>query len=103
MTNLLMASKLFNGLFVFILGIVVVFFGITVIVIVIEGIGKIMSAKKKKAEPGTEVNVSEDLSDEISNELSDETVAVITAALTAYYFKQNSNCEFKIKKIKRIL
>ncbi len=109
MTNLLMASKLFGGLFVFILGMLVVFFGIALIVWFIEIIGKIMSAKKNKenkenkenVQPAEETTVSDYATAE-DEELSSETVAVITAALTAYYFKENSNCEFKIKKIKRI-
>lgn len=106
MTDLLLASKLFNGAFVFILGIVVVFFGIAVIILVIEGIGKIMSAKNGKSTVKTEKD--EGLASTETEELqtydgaSPEVVAAITAVLSAYYFSNESNCEFKIKKIKRI-
>ena len=37
-----------------------------------------------------------------SDELSDETVAVIMATLTAYYQQTGSNCEFIVKRIKRL-
>ena len=36
-------------------------------------------------------------------ELSDEVVAVITAAIAAYYQKENKKCEFTVKRIKRVL
>lgn len=102
MTDLLMASNLFNGLFVFVLGMLVVFFGIALIVLVISAIGKIMSAKKAKNEQKPQEDSVTEVVKETSDELSSETVAVITAALTAYYYNNASSCEFKIKKIKRI-
>lgn len=37
-----------------------------------------------------------------ANELDEETVAVITAAIMAYYQNSNPKCEFTIKRIKRI-
>lgn len=108
MTNLLLASNnLFNGAFVFVLGMLVVFFGITIIVLVISGIGKIMSIKnktatvKKKEDNDDDVAVVSDASVTYDG-ASPEVVAAITAVLSAYYFSNQSNCEFKIKKIKRI-
>lgn len=109
MTNLLLASNnLFNGAFVFVLGILVIFFGIEVIVLVISGIGKIMSAKNKKStvvededEDDDDIAVVSDASQTYEG-ASPEVVAAITAVLSAYYFSNESNCEFKIKKIKRI-
>ncbi len=102
MNNLLAFSmeNFGNGLFVFILGLLIVFFGIAVIVLVISIIGKIMSAKKKsKAQPKP---AEEQQPVTIEEGLTSETVAAITAVLSAYYFTNESNCEFKIKKIKRI-
>ncbi len=103
MNNLLAFSmeNLGNGLFVFILGLLIVFFGIAVIVLVISVIGKIMSAKKKKSEAQKNQTVSEQPAT-TEEGLTPETVAAITAVLSAYYFSNESNCEFKIKKIKRI-
>lgn len=106
MTDLLLASKWFNGAFVFLLGMLVVFFGITIIIFVVAGIGKIMSAKNGK--PTVKTEKDEDLEQTETEELqtydgaSPEVVAAITAVLSAYYFSNESNCEFKIKKIKRI-
>jgi hypothetical protein len=40
---------------------------------------------------------------ENEEELSDEVVAVITAAIAAYYQKENKKCEFTVKRIKRVL
>ena len=36
------------------------------------------------------------------DELSDEVIAVITAAVAAYYQKENKKCDFTVKRIKRI-
>lgn len=105
MTDLLLASNLFNGAFVFLLGMIVVFFGIALIILVIEGIGKIMSAKN--GQPNVEEDEEPVVTDTASTSLeyegvSPEVVAAIGAVLSTYYFSTESNCEFKIKKIKRI-
>lgn len=107
MTDLLLASEWFNGAFVFLLGLVVVFFGITVIILVISGIGKVMTLKDKrptvKKEDEDEPVVTDTASTSIEYEgVSPEVVAAISAVLSTYYFSTESNCEFKIKKIKRI-
>lgn len=99
--NNFLASNLANGLFVFVLGLLIVFFGISVIVLVISIIGKIMSAKKKRSEKKTTETVNEQPATQQEG-ITPETVAAITAVLSAYYFSNESNCEFKIKKIKRI-
>ena len=39
---------------------------------------------------------------DISDEITEETVAIITAAIMAYYEKNNPKCEFTVKRIKRI-
>ncbi len=104
MTELLLASKWFNGAFVFLLGMVVVFFGIAVIILVIEGIGKIMTAKKAvpTVTEDDDVLPTETQETQTYDGASPEVVAAITAVLSQYYFSTESNCEFKIKKIKRI-
>lgn len=104
MTDLLLASNWFNGAFVFLLGMVVVFFGIIVIVLVITGIGKVMSAKngKPKVEEDEEPAVDTVSASQEYEGVSPEVVAAISAVLSTYYFSTESNCEFKIKKIKRI-
>lgn len=105
MTGLL-ASNLVNGLLVFIIGLLVVFLGIALIVIVISIIGKIFATKKEpkveKEEPAIEPVVQIPQTPQTSG-VTPQEVAAITAVLTAYFMSgDQNNCEFKIKKIKRI-
>lgn len=102
--------KLFNsaietGLFVFILGILIVFLGMGIIVLVISGIGKIMTAaKNKKSEPSkkeTSPAASSAAPSATADGVSQEVVAAITAAIACYYSQSGSNCEFVVKKIKK--
>lgn len=100
----LFGSAVETGLFVFFLGVLVVFFGIAIIVAVITLIGKIMTAVKNKksnapakAEPAAVTAVSA----QSANGVSPEVVAVITAAVNAYYEKNNEKCEFAVKKLKK--
>ena len=58
---------------------------------------------KKKEEKAAEKIEEPAISEKTSaDELSEETVAVITAAIMAYYAKENPKCEFTVKRIKRI-
>jgi hypothetical protein len=49
-------------------------------------------------------SVQEEIKPQASNEdeLSDEVIAVITAAIAAYYQQENKKCEFTVKRIKRL-
>ena len=95
--------NLSQGLFVFLLGILVVFFGIALIVLVVSVIGKIMSVKDEKAKAKKEIQETQsEIVEEVYEDIPDHVKAAIVAAITAYYFNQRSNCEFKVKKIKRI-
>ena len=88
------------------IGFLVVFAGIAFLVLVVWLVGQLMakakgvtSFKKKKPivekiEPNSVANPSE--------EVDEETVAVIMAALTAYYETNCPKCEFTVKRIKRI-
>lgn len=88
------------GVFVFLLGLLIVFFGMAIIVLVISLIGNVMkrSAEKKKTEnaPTAAPAVSENAEDDGA------IVAAIIAAVTAFYAREGSPCEFKVKRIKRI-
>ena len=86
------------------LGFATVFLGIAFLILVVWLVGKVMSAtakkeKVQKAKPEaletSPVAVKQD-------DLDEETVAIITAALMAYYVKENRRCEFTVKRIKRI-
>lgn len=97
-----MDTPLGNGLFVFVLGVLVVFLGVLVIVLAVSICGKIMnkSTEEKKEEIKVEI-VSEPTVTQ-SEELPDHIKAAIVAVISAYYFDRKSTCDFKVKKIKRI-
>ena len=100
--NALLMTDVGTGLFVFLLGLSVVFFGMIIIVLVITVIGKIMKANDdKKAKKAVSAPAVEDA---LPTAEGDDTkvVAAIIAAITAYYFAENNDCEFKVKRIKRI-
>lgn len=88
-----------------VLGFAIVFVGIAFLILVVwlvgramvkanAGVGKVKEIKTPVAESIVVADVSEDL--------TDETVAVITAAIMAYYQQTNPKCEFTVKRIKRI-
>ncbi len=87
------------------LGFLIVLLGIAFLIFVVWAVGKLMvlfekkqAASKKQKEP---IKV-QPIIEQSEEELSDEVVAVITAAIAAYYQKENKKCEFTVKRIKRI-
>ena len=88
------------------LGFIVVFLGIAFLILLVWSVGQLMvkfqaakSAPKKAIEvPSTPKSIVEQSEDE----LSDEVIAVITAAIAAYYQQENKKCEFTVKRIKRL-
>lgn len=90
-----------DGVLYALLGYVVTFLGIALLILVVWLCGLIIkkvtgkSSRKKTAEtvPAT-VPASEDVGEEVR-------VAII-AAIAAYYASENSTCEFKVRRIKRI-
>ena len=89
------------------LGFITVFLGIAFLIFVIWGVGKVidkvngMQAKQtEKAAQPEKAAVA--LSSSENDEINDEVIAVITAAIAAYYQKENKKCEFTVKRIKRI-
>ena len=96
------------------IGFAVVFLGILFLILVVWGMGKIIAAvegkavtqkeKKKSKEPilEKEAFATEKVEPASVDEVDEETVAVITAAIMAYYQKNNPKCEFTVRRIKRI-
>lgn len=87
------------------IGFLVVFAGIALLIAVVWAVGKIMSAinptaqpKKLEAKP-KQTQIAPVVS---SDDVDEETLAVITAAIMAYYQKTNPQCGFTVKRIKRI-
>ena len=87
------------------IGFLVVFFGISFLIFVVWLVGKIMAKTSSRA-PKTK-KMEENAVDLVpapanEEEMDEETVAVITAAIMAYYVKENRKCEFTVKRIKRL-
>ncbi len=88
------------------IGYAVVFAGIAFLILVVWFVGKIVSKsqstpKKTAVLDKTSVNTPVQ-STTTNDEVDEETVAVIMAALMAYYQTNNPKCEFTVKRIKRI-
>ena len=87
------------------LGYLVVFAGISFLILVVWLVGKLMAkiegglkqTKQEMVVPTTPVAPTTQ-----SEEVDEETIAVIMAALTAYYQANETKCEFTVKRIKRI-
>ena len=86
-----------------ILGYLIVFVGIAFLIFVVWGVGKLMSFMEGKKEAKPVQKMQESLVVPADNdEVSDEVIAVITAAIAAYYQQENKKCEFTVKRIKRL-
>ena len=89
------------------LGFLIVFGGISFLMFVVWLVGKILSpVKATKTVVKTKETVQETLATTdattVFEDVDEETLAVITAALMAYYQTNNPKCEFTLKRIKRI-
>ena len=86
------------------IGFAVVFAGIALLILVVWAVGKVMHRNQAPVQTKQrEVTaVQQEVAVADNNEISEETVAVIMAALTAYYQTNNPKCEFTVKRIKRI-
>ncbi len=85
------------------LGFSIVFLGIAFLIFVVWLVGKIMTkTKTSKKVVAEKAPIQQTIAETESEEISEETVAVITAALMAYYQANNPKCEFTVKRIKRI-
>ncbi len=88
------------------IGFLVVFCGIALLIAVIWLVGKVMnggqSSKKKTIQETLVKAPTVQAKAEEQDGVDEETLAVITAAIMAYYEQQNSKCEFTVKRIKRM-
>ena len=88
------------------LGYLIVFLGIAFLIFVVWLVGRIISSKQQapapvKKQTAQEVVAVADAAP-VTDEIDEETLAVITAALMAYYQTNNPKCEFTVKRIKRL-
>ena len=89
------------------LGFLLVFVGITFLIFIVWLVGKIMGKSKMVKEPTKKekpmpVSLPQVQPAQDVNAVDEETIAVIMAALMAYYQKNNPKCEFTVKRIKRV-
>ena len=92
------------------IGFLIVFVGITIIIAIIWLIGLLMrktdnlafltNKGKKKKEQSETVTMPQTVIED--DEIPDEVKAAIVAAIMAYYQTEQPQCEFKVKRIKRI-
>ena len=85
------------------IGFVITFLGVAILIVLVWVVGKIIKAitgkldgRKKpssEAEPPAAVQ---------ADGISEEIRAAIVAAISAYYLSEDGNCEFKVKRIKRL-
>ena len=93
-----------EGAFMALLGFVFVVCGITLLVLLFSGLGKIMSVSGKKKASGAKSNPKHADSDSQSKNdgISPETLAVISVAIAAYYEGENVKCDFVVRRIKKL-
>ncbi len=86
------------------LGFAIVFLGIAFLILIVWLVGKGMGkASAVAVKPQEKVNEEKAESSKAKGEeITEETIAVITAALMAYYEQTGAKCEFTVKRIKRI-
>ena len=100
-------SPALNGIFIFIIGLLVVFLGMCVIVLFVTLAGKFFN-KERKTETEEKPIVVEEVVDEPiamvdDGDIPENIKVAIIAAITSYYFSATkSKCDFIVKKIKRL-
>ena len=97
-----MNTPLGNGIFVFILGMIVVFLGMLIIVVSVTLCGKLIGKNKTKKPTLKKIEDNGEMVKNQKEEISPEVKAAIVAVISAYYFEKKSTCDFVVKKIKRI-
>lgn len=107
LNNLLALSKMQNGLFTLILGMLVIFFGIAVIVFFVTLVGRAINKPVKEEKVNEPAPVSVEPVQEVAQPVSDDEIpeeirVAIIAAISAYYDNNQPKHEFTVRKIKKI-
>ena len=90
------------------IGFIVVFLGIAFLILVVWGVGQFFAklngvpTQKKVETPKQVTPTPAPVTATAENEVDEEIVAVITAALMAYYQTAQPNCGFVVRRIKKI-
>ena len=96
-------GPILNGIIVLLIGMLVVFSGMTIIICSVSICGKIMNKAEnatKKVKTTVEPKVAQPVKVE-SDEVPEHIKAAIIAAISAYYFNTKSECDFIVRKIRR--
>lgn len=99
------APDIFWGIFTFVLGLIVVFAGMAILVLVVSLVAKVMTAKAKKKEAAEETETVEAVTaTEPAEEggIPENVRVAIMAAVLAYYEGEGVKNEFVVKKIKKL-
>lgn len=99
------APDIFWGVFTFVLGLIVVFAGMAILVLVVSLVAKVMTTKAKKKETAEETETVEAVTatEPAEEDGIPESVRVaIMAAVLAYYEGEGVKNEFVVKKIKKL-
>lgn len=93
-----------EGAFMAVFGLLFVVVGITLLVLIFAALGKIMSAVNKKKAKKAELSEKPErtVSEKAEEGISPEIVAVISAAVSAYYEGENVPCDFVVRRIKKL-
>ncbi len=107
LNQLLANSPVEAGLLTFVLGLLVTFFGITVIVVCVAIAGKIFNktpSSKKESKVNVKVEKPAPAPIQQSDEVPEHVKVAIIAAISAYYYQDQpkSTCDFVVRRIKRI-
>ena len=97
-----------EAMFYALLGFSIVFLGIAFLILIVSAVGKLIQNNKLGVLKTQEKPVAQPTKPVATpvlptnnDEVDEETVAVITAAVMAYYEENTPKCEFKLKRIKR--
>ena len=98
------APDIFWGIFTFVLGLIVVFGGMVILVLVVSLVAKAMTAKAKKKEAAEEPEAVEAVTETTADEdgIPENVRVAIMAAVLAYYEGEGVKNEFVVKKIKKL-
>ena len=99
-----LGNNLSQGLFTFVLGMLVIFLGIAIIVIFVSLAGNVFNKSEKKETEKPKEKVVEETPVVVEEGIPEHVKVAIIAAISAYYFnneESKSNCDFVVRKIKR--
>ena len=95
-------EKASDGFFTFLIGMVVIFGGMTVLILCVTAFGKLASYVANKTEKKSEEKVEAKNEAVLEDGVPEEIRVAIIAAVAAYYAESRSKNEFTVKKIKKL-